>query len=79
MRCNCSRFRFFFFVLLFLHKVWRRRRSGTEIEEEEEEEAVYLRFSMSHWHEFSSLLFLGPRAFGIVTAAEVYGFGIAAS
>jgi hypothetical protein len=47
--------------------------------EEEEEEAVYLRFSMSHWNEFSSLLFLGPRAFCIVTAAEVYGFGIAAS
>jgi hypothetical protein len=40
----------------------RKRISGSEVEEEEEEKkesAQVLRFFVSHWNEFSSLLFLG--------------------
>jgi hypothetical protein len=45
-------------------KILRRKRlSGSEMEEEAEEEkkesGQVLRFFVSHWNEFSSLLFLG--------------------
>jgi hypothetical protein len=45
-------------------KLRRKRISGSEMEEEEEEEekkesAQFLRFFVSHWNEFSFLLFLG--------------------